>query len=251
MLRTTLVDGVRTHTLWVPKDTSAMGGTVMRGASMVKGTIAVQPHVTSGYQKVEYVLYTERGLVSRGATVRAVVEEQGTVTSEFTYNGVPHVVFETIFTDGDGLVKLEVQKTIGDGADPEPELIGLDQLDGLNANTKKVMEDASGFGLGGRGKYHDNWMDLRWNHGSGFFTAKQSKTIGQYLMGVHCVHGTGDYTFSIMGRKDLLVFQTREGGVESKQYKVFHEGVVDLLVDALMEDKESLKHLKAALAAIV
>lgn len=250
MLRTTLVDGVRIHTLWTAKDTADMGDTVMRGAAMMHGTIRVQAHNTEGYASVEYRVITGLGEddASRDNTdLQEAIESAGGIVEKYIYNGVVHYAFDEADSFG-GLVALEVHKTIGDGVDPEPELIGIDQLSGLNTNTKRVMEDASGFGLGGRAKYVDFWTKLSWANGSGFFTARQDETSGQYLMGTHTVHGTGDYSFSVMGRKDLVVFQTRENGAKAVQYVAYHSGNVEKLVDAIISNPVALEKLKAAIA---
>lgn len=247
MMRTTVENGFRIHTLWTVKDTSAMSGTVLQGGGMLKGTITLQEHVTAGYQSIKYWVRTVSGEVGRGATIEAALKDIATVTSTYVYRGQKHWVVE-VKNDLYALFEIEVHKEIGDGADPEPELVGLDQLEGLNVNTKRVMEDASGFGLGGRAKYQDYWTTLSWANGSGFFTARQDEGSGQYLMGTHTVHGTGDYSFSVMGRKDLVIFQTREGGAKSIQYIAYHSGNVEKMVDAILANPSALAKLKAALA---
>ena len=187
------------------------------------------------------------GLAGRGATIEAALKDIATITNTYTYKGQKHWVVEVKY-DLFALFEIEVHKEIGDGADPEPELVGLDQLEGLNVNTKRVMEDSSGFGLGGRAKYQDYWDVLTAASGSGFFTARTTAGQGKYYMGAHTVHGSGEYSFSVYGRDGEVFFQTIELGDKAKRFEAYHAGNVSKLVDAIIANPAALAKLKAALA---
>lgn len=116
-MMTDVVDGVRINTLWTPKDTSAMAGTVMRGGAMLVGTVAVPPHVTEGYSKVSYYVYSENGKAVYTTNVKASLSEYVEIVSTYMYNGIEHFVFKG--GEENGIVKLEVRKTLKEGEDPE------------------------------------------------------------------------------------------------------------------------------------